>query len=118
MNLSQSELTTDTRIVPMATPGASATTIGSTRRQTFGNDARLTHSTYVLSTTSMGTSAGLSTRLVRNSSATGTVIDENPYPSAPLTVAASSVIPTSAIVLGSMCLGHRRSRGHRFGECA
>ncbi len=43
----------------------------------------------------MITSAGLSTRFDRNSKASGTVIDENPYPSAPLMVAARSVIPAS-----------------------
>jgi len=37
----------------------------------------------------------LSTRFVRNSSASGTVIDEKPYPSAPLTVAATSVMTNS-----------------------
>ena len=53
-------------------------TIGSMRRQTIGSDVRLIQSTYALSATSIGTSAGFSTRLVRNSSATGTVSDENP----------------------------------------
>src|SRR5438128_4739964 len=98
MNFSQSEFTIDTSIVPKTTPGASATTMGIVRRQTFGIDARFTHNTYALSTTSIGTSAGFSTRLVRKNSATGTVSEENPYPSAPLTVAAKSVMPTSAIV--------------------
>ena len=50
----------------------------------------------------MSTSAGLSTRFDRNSSASGTVIDENPYPSAPLIVAARSVIAPSASICGSM----------------
>jgi hypothetical protein len=45
----------------------------------------------------MGTSAGFSTRLVRNRSASGTVIDENPYPNAPLTIAAPKVMATRAI---------------------
>ena len=40
----------------------------------------------------MTTSAGFSTRLARKSSASGTVIDEKPYPSAPLTTAARKVI--------------------------
>ena len=83
--------------MPTITPGASPTIIGITRRHTAGSASRLTHSTYALSATSTSTSAGLSTRLDRKSSARGTVIDENPYPSAPLTVAANSVIAPSGI---------------------
>ena len=96
-NFSQSELRSETRAVPTMTPGARAITTGFTRCQTFGIDARLTHRTYALSTTSMGTSAGLRTRFVRKNSATGTVSDEKPYPSAPFTVAANSVMLTSAM---------------------
>jgi hypothetical protein len=77
-NLSQPGLTEETRAVPSSTPGARPITIGSTRRHTVGSAARLTHNTYALSATSIGTSAGLSTRLVRNNSASGTVMDENP----------------------------------------
>src|SRR5262249_41304988 len=107
MNLSQSAFTCDTSIVPSPTPGPSARTIGSVLRQTSGIDRRFTQRTYALSTTSIGTRAGFKTRLVRNNRATGTLIDENPYPSAPFTVAARSVIPTSASVFGSMELTHR-----------
>ena len=78
MNFSQSEFTIETSIVPTTTPGASAITIGIVRRQTFGIEARFTHRTYALSTTSIGTSAGFSTRFVRKNSATGTVSDEKP----------------------------------------
>src|SRR5678815_1235336 len=94
-NFSQPGLTNDTSAVPASTPGARPTTIGSTRRHTLGSAARFTHNTYAFNATSIGTSAGLRTRLVRNNSASGTVIDENPYPSAPLTMAAASVMATS-----------------------
>src|SRR5687767_2676191 len=50
----------------------------------------------------MGTSAGFRTRLVRKRSASGTVIDENPYPNAPLTIAAPKVMATRAIWYASM----------------
>src|SRR5688572_2405709 len=50
----------------------------------------------------MGTRAGFRTRLVRNRSASGTVIDENPYPNAPLTIAAPKVMATRAIWYASM----------------
>ena len=109
MNFSQSELTCDTSIVPTTTPGSNAMTIGSVRRQTCWIEPRFTHNTYALSTTSIGTSAGFSTRFVRKNSATGTVMEEKPYPSAPLTVAARSVMAASAIVVGSM--RQRTSRG-------
>src|SRR6059058_2436174 len=62
-----------------------------------GAAARFTQSTWALSATSIGTSAGFRTRLLRNNSAIGTVIDEKPYPSAPLTTAAASVIRMIAI---------------------
>ena len=44
----------------------------------------------------IGTGAGLRTRLVRKSRASGTVIDENPYPSAPFTIAEPSVMAARA----------------------
>jgi len=44
--------------------------------------------------TSISTSAGLRTRLLKNSRPTGTVIDEKPYPRAPLTMAAPSPLET------------------------
>jgi hypothetical protein len=47
----------------------------------------------------MRTSAGLRTRFDRNSSASGTVIDEKPYPRPPLTMAAKNVIPMRARTL-------------------
>src|SRR3984893_6586587 len=50
--------------------------------------------------------AGLSTRLARNSSASGTVIEENPYPSAPLTIAAARVMTASAIVWAATATYH------------
>src|SRR5581483_1407327 len=46
----------------------------------------------------MITSAGFRTRLERNSSASGTVMEENPYPSAPFTVAAMSVMARRASI--------------------
>src|ERR1700694_2345824 len=52
--------------------------------------------------TSISTSAGLMTRFVKNSSATGTVRDEKPKPRAPLTNAPNSVISASARNPGSM----------------
>ena len=60
-------------------------------------------------------SPGFSTRLARNSSASGTVIDEKPYPSAPLTMAARSVMRASATVWADMrtyhmILGHENAR--------
>src|SRR5947208_6495513 len=82
--------------VPSTTPGARPIVTGRTRRHTRGSAARLVQITYAFSATSSTTSAGLSARLLRNSSASGTVIDEKPYPSAPLTSAAPSVIRTSA----------------------
>ena len=60
------------------TPGSSPMTIGSTRRQTTPSASRFTQSTYAFSATSIRTSAGLRTRFDRNSSASGTVIDEKP----------------------------------------
>src|SRR5216684_594404 len=44
----------------------------------------------------MRTRAGFSVRFVRKSSANGTVIDEKPYPSAPLTTAAPNAIRVRA----------------------
>ena len=67
-----------------------------------GSASRLFQSTYAFSTTSISTSAGLSTRFARNSRAIGTVIEENPYPSAPFTMAASSVMAASAMVCQSV----------------
>ena len=78
--------------VPTATPGASPMATGIRRARTAASPRRLTHSTDALSATSIGTSAGFKTRFVRNSRARGTVIDENPYPSAPLTTAATAVM--------------------------
>ena len=97
-SFSQSGLTVETISVPATTPGTNPRTIGDTRRHTPGNSARFTQRTYALSGTSMMTNAGLSTRFDRNNKASGTVIDENPYPSAPLMVAASSVIAARAIM--------------------
>src|SRR5471030_1459398 len=86
--------------VPITMPGIRPTTTSCTRGRTSGSAARFTHSTHAFSTTSTRTSAGFRTRLVRNSSASGTVIDENPYPSAPLTRAAPSVMTTIATACG------------------
>src|SRR5207249_4473205 len=75
--------------VPAMTPGTNPMMMGMTRERTAGSFARFTQSTLALSTTSSSTSAGFNTRLVKKNSARGTVIDENPYPSAPLIVAAT-----------------------------
>src|SRR6185437_8702614 len=96
-NFSHSGRTCTTISVPSATPGARPIAIGSRRARTAARPLRLTHSTYAFSTTSIGTSAGVSTRLVRKSSASGTVIDEKPYPNAPLTMAATVVMRTSSV---------------------
>ena len=77
-------------------PGASPQTIGPTRRRTRGTAPRFTHSTYAFRNTSTMTSDGFRTRFETSSSASGTVMDENPYPSAPLTDAAANVIAISA----------------------
>ena len=77
-SFSHAGLTRDTISVPRMMPGSRPMTIGSTRRQTSASASRFTHSTYALSATSISTSAGFSTRFDRNSSASGTVIDENP----------------------------------------
>ena len=71
-------------------PFWSAFTLGGLH--TRPTDSRFTHRTHALRATSISTSAGFRTRLVRKSSASGTVIDENPYPSAPFTMEAPRVM--------------------------
>src|SRR5438874_8096280 len=96
-SFSHAGLTVVTIIVPTITPGSSPITMGSTRFQTAPSASRLTKSTYAFSATSMRTRAGLRVRFVRNSSASGTVIDEKPYPRPPFTTAANRVMATRAM---------------------
>src|SRR6516225_1027026 len=56
---------------------------------------QFTARTQILIATSTRTSAGLSTRLTRKRRARGTVMEENPYPSAPLIRAAPKAIAAS-----------------------
>jgi hypothetical protein len=89
-------LTRETTNVPARMPGTSPIRIGSRRRHIGGIAARFAHSTDALSGISSRTSAGLSVRFGSSSNASGTVIDEKPYPSAPLTSAATNAIAATA----------------------
>src|SRR5262245_61171286 len=61
----------------------------------------------------MRTSAGLSVRLLVNSSASGTVIDENPYPSAPLTMAATNAMTRNPYIHFSLNPDRDRRKARR-----
>src|SRR6266436_9480702 len=73
-------------------PGTRPRTIGSATRRAAGRLPRFDATTHTFIPNSTRTKAGLSILLGKNSSATGTVIDENPYPRAPLTAAAGNAI--------------------------
>ena len=82
--------------MPTMMPGTKPTIIGNTRCQTFGTLAIVPEHVGVQHDLDQH-ERRIETRFARNSSAMGTVIDENPYPSAPLTMAATSVMAARAI---------------------
>src|SRR5205823_3767813 len=76
--------------LPATTPGTAPASIGRMRGQTAATDLRFAISASALMNSSISTSAGLSTRPAWKRRATGTVMEEKPYPSPPLTAAATS----------------------------
>src|SRR5215469_9497839 len=99
-------------------PGTSPTRIGNARWRTAARLPRLCRTTQLLIASSTRTKAGLKTFCGRNKSAIGTVSDEKPYPSAPLTVAANSATikrvtrPKSKLTLANLSARHFNTSQH------